>query len=140
MYTMSIVAHIAHVADIDTRLAMAKAGLDVPPRRITLPDIALIPWTSFSGMWFQRRIGHFRMTWYPIHGGAHFVNDRTGVYTNMDLYVTMKIARGRIDTVAAHIAYHPDYFERCRCGCGHNTDRSHPRILPRAVPPSFAKS
>lgn len=136
---MSIVARIAHVADIDTRLAMTKAGLDVPPRRVTIPNITLIPWVSFSRAWFQRQIGTFRMAWYPMHGGAHFVNDRTGVYTNMVLYETMKVARGRTGTVAAIIEYHPDYKEACKCGCGYNTDRSHKRILPRAVPRSFTK-
>jgi hypothetical protein len=136
---MSIVAHIAHVADIDTRLAMFKAGLDVPPRRVTIPNITLIPWTSFSGAWFQRLIGQFRMTWYPLHGGAHWVNDRTGVYTNMILYDRMAVARGRVGTVTAIVEYHPDYKEPCSCGCGYNTDRSHKRILPRAIPRSFTK-
>ena len=136
---MSIVARVAHVADIDTRLAMTKAGLDVPPRRVKIPNITLIPWVSFSNAWFQRLIGHFRMSWYPMHGGAHFINDRTGAYTNMDLYHTMKVARGRTGTVAAVIEYHADYKEACSCGCGYNTNRSHPRILPRAVPRSFTK-
>ena len=137
---MSIVARIAHVADIDTRLAIAKAGFDVPPRRVTIPNITLIPWMSHSNLWFQRQIGSFRMSWYPMHGGAHFVNDRTGVYTNMMLYDVMKIVRGRTGAVAAIVDYHPDYKEPCKCGCGYNTDRSHRRILPRAVPPSFTKS
>jgi hypothetical protein len=100
---MSILAHVAHVADIDTRLAMAKAGLDVPPRRVVIPDITLIPWVSFSRVWFQRQIGTFRMAWYPMHGGAHFVNDRTGAYTNMVLYDRMAVARGRTGSVAAII-------------------------------------
>jgi len=136
---MSILAHVAHVADIDTRLAMAKAGLYVPPRHVVIPDITLIPWVSFSNAWFQRQIGTFRMSWYPGHGGAHFVNDRTGAYTNMMLYNVMKVARGRTGSVAVFIEYHPDYKEPCSCGCGYNTDRSHPRILPRAVPRSFTK-
>jgi hypothetical protein len=130
---MSILAHIAHVADIDTRLAMAKAGLDVPPRRVKIPNLVLIPW-SVSPFGFERRIGRFHMMWYPGYGFTHFKNQRTGIDRRMEVHTTMKVigADGKV-------TYHPDYKEACKCGCGYNTDRSHKRILPRAIPRSFTK-
>jgi hypothetical protein len=139
MYTMSIVARIAHVADIDTRLAMVKAGLDVPPRRVTIPNITLIPW-DHHGFWIERRIGRFHMSWYPGYGFAHFKNQRTMFERRMDIHTTMKVSFGRENEPARiKTTYHPDYKEACKCGCGYNTDRSHKRILPRAVPRSFTK-
>jgi hypothetical protein len=99
----------------------------------------LIPWEHHE-FWIERRIGRFHMFWYPGYGFAHFKNQRTMFERRMDIHTTMKISFGR-ESEPARIktTYHPDYNEACKCGCGYNTDRSHKRILPRAVPLSFTK-
>ena len=131
--SIGVLTGIANVADIDTRLVLAKAGVYVPRRPIQIPDIVLIPWDHHE-FWIERRIGRFQMTWYPRYGFTHFKNQRTGMDRRMDVHVTMKVVG-----MDGKVTYHPDYIEPCKCGCGYNTDRSHRRILPRAVPRSFTK-
>lgn len=132
-----VIEAIGRNADIDTRRAMTRAGFHVPIQRVKIPDIHLPTWTHV--MYPMLKHKQYEIMWMGPFGFSSVRNKRTGDVYRMDTHSSMMVIHNRNGRLISR-EYHPDYFVPCVCGCGYNTDRSHKRIRPRAVPPSFSKA
>jgi hypothetical protein len=131
--SQTVLQCIVRHSDIDTRILLGQVGLDVTPGRVKIPPDFVLPVWSLRGTTFSLRKGFIQLVWYPAFGYAYFFNWKSRYKVVMDVHDTMKVNTG------LNVDYHPDYFAPCRCGCGYNTNRSHPRIRLRAVPSTFPK-
>jgi hypothetical protein len=125
-----VIDGIVRAADIDTRLALQRAGYYVPPRKLTLPNLTLPVWTGGGHFYSSLSIGQFEITWYPVFGVSAFMNMRTRKARQMEVFRTMKVSYMRGNWTLG-VKIHPDYLPPCKCGCGYNMNRNHVRILPR---------
>ena len=132
-----VIEAIGRNADIDTRRELARAGFRVPIVRVTIPEGVRLPtWTHV--LYPRLKVKHFQIDWYSSLGLSIFTNLRTRITCAMDTHSSMVVMTHRNGKMIFR-EHHPDYFKTCVCGCGYNTDRKHPRIRPRVLPPSLSK-
>lgn len=107
--------------DIDVRFLLRRAGFDVLDFRVTPGLITLPGWVDGT-----LKTKDITIHWDPVTGESTYTNSAHGLSTQMNRFT---------------LQGHPDYFEPCSCGCGYNTNRTHPRIRPRpkVLPPFFDK-